>query len=198
MSKDTLGQVLVELGQKADAFCVHFTTLGAETFGRAERSAVAAGFGEKSARNRATALLKKPEVQARIAGLHRENMSRNFLTSDKVLNDLESVRLQAVERNDLSAAIRASELQGKFLAMFVDRQELVAPERQVELDERERAECLALAAIRLGCQSLPGDGDGDGEAVGVIEGEANTPPDEGLHPPSRPRLDSILPTPARK
>lgn len=200
MSKKTelsaSGQVLVDLGQKADAFCVHFTTLGAETFGRAERSAIAAGYGEKSARNRATALLKKPEVQARISELHTANMSKNFLTTAKVLNDLESVRLQAVEKSDLSAAIRASELQGKFLAMFTDRQELVAPEMQRELDEREAEECRQIALIRLRMQI---EGQGVGEAVGML-GEAvelspvftpslqaenrqeNGPDGEGYHP----------------
>jgi len=194
MSNDTSKQVLVELGQKADAFCVHFTTLGAETFGRAERSAIAAGFAEASARNQATKLLKKPAVQARISELHKENMSRNFLTSDKVLNDLESVRLQAVEKGDLSAAIRASELQGKFLAMFVDRQQFgVDPAKQPELSERERAECLALAAIRLGCLSLPGDVGGGEGAVAILEGGEKRPEDIPHRPPEATRLDSTLP-----
>ena len=186
------------LDPRADLFCSCYTAVGTPTFNHKEASAVAAGFSEASARNQATRLLRKPAIQQRLDELKAANRERNNVSVDSVVENLTHDRDMARAKGDWSAAIRADELLGKVLGCFTDRQELVAPERQVELDERERAECLALAAIRLGCQSLPGDGDGDGEAVGVIEGEANTPPDEGLHPPSRPRLDSILPTPARK
>jgi len=183
MSKDTSGSfgraepVLMGLGQKADSFCVHYTTLGAETFGRAERSAIAAGYGAKSARNRGTALLKKPEVRARISELHDVNMRQNFLTTAKVLNDLEAVRIQAVERNDLAAAIRASELQGKHLMMFSERMVLAReePERQCQLDESERREATMLATLRLRLPmspvfELPGNSSETGEKQGESNG----------------------------
>jgi len=146
----------VRLGQKADGFCIHYTTLGAETFGRAERSAIAAGFGAKSARNRGTALLKKPEVRERISQLHAQNMRENFLTTAKVLNDLEAVRISAVEANDRMGALRASELQGKHLGMFSDRliQTFEDAGRQHELDEAELEEAKQLARIRLGLPAL--------------------------------------------
>jgi hypothetical protein len=53
-------------------------------------------------------------------------------------------------------AARCSELMGKTLAIFRDCTQLVEPTKQIELDATERAECIALAAIRLGC-CLPGD-----------------------------------------
>jgi phage terminase small subunit len=83
------------LTSKQDSFCVHYTTIGAETFGNGTKSAVAAKYSEKSAYSRACDLLKNPKIQQRIKELHAENRSRNNITVDKVLADLEHDKLIA-------------------------------------------------------------------------------------------------------
>ena len=179
------------------AFCEHYALVGSETYSNGTASAEKAGYAAKSAHTSAWKLLRRDVVRTRIQEIHAEQMSRLYLTCDKFMSDIEHGKAVALGKGDIPGYLRGCELQAKYLGILVDRQRFeLAPERQ-ELDERERAECLQLAAIRLGCAlSPPGDvGGGCGDAaVGVIEGEANTPPDEGLYPPSRPRLDSILPT----
>ena len=106
------------LNPKEQLFCSHYTAIGTPTFCHAERSAIQAGYSEKSARNSATALLKRADIQKRIAELNNENLSRNRVTTDKVLRDLENTRILALDKQDLSTATRCSELQGKYLALF--------------------------------------------------------------------------------
>jgi hypothetical protein len=137
------------LNPRVESFCVHYTTIGAPTFAHAEKSAIAAGYSEASGRNTATELLRKPEVQQRITELHSQNMQRNMVCVDKVLADLEHDKLMAREKGDIAAAIRADELQGKFLAMFVDRREETSLPEQREFTEREKAELKELAKWRL-------------------------------------------------
>jgi len=84
-----------ELTPKQEIFCVHYTTIGSETFSNGTKSAIASGYSEKSAYSQASTLLKNPKIQQRIKELHTENMSRNNITVDKVLADLEHDKLMA-------------------------------------------------------------------------------------------------------
>ena len=138
------------LDPREELFCSNYTSIGTPTFSRKEASALAAGFSEKSARNTATDLLRKPEVQQRIAELNAENLSRNGITVDSVLANLEHDRVLAREKGDVASAIRATELTGKFLAMFVDRQQVdeQTPER-AKLTEEEAAALRRAANIRV-------------------------------------------------
>jgi len=181
------------------AFCEFFALVGSETYSNGTASAQKARYAAKSAHTSAWKLLRRDVVRTRIQEIHAEQMSRLYLTCDKVMSDIEHGKTVALAKGDIPGYLRGCELQAKYLGILVDRQRFeLEPERQRELSECERTELLALASLRLeACIAGPGsDGCGD-VAVGVIEGEANTPPDEGLHPPSRPRPDSILPTPAR-
>jgi len=179
------------LNDKELSFCEHYVALGEPTCGNATASARAAGYAEKHAGNAAWKLMQRPVIREKIQELHKARMDKNLINPERVLHDLEHTRILALAKADLAVAARCSELQGKYLAMFTDRQQLVGPEQQRELDERERQECLALAAIRLGaCLSLPG---GDGEAVGVLgEGGEKCPEDIPHRPPEATRLDSTL------
>jgi len=143
------------LDPRQDAFCVHYTTIGEPTFAHAGKSAIASGYGPASARNTATDLLKKPEVQRRIRELHEANMQRNNITVDKILADLEHTRLLALEKGDLSTATRCSELQGKHLAMFFAKQEVIGdglrlvfeyPENLTEISQKKAVSASQLTA----------------------------------------------------
>jgi len=131
------------LNPKEQLFCSNYCAIGTPTFCRTEKSAIAAGYSEKSARNSATALLKRPEIQERISELNKENLSRNNVTVDKVLTDLEHTRLLAIEKGELSTATRCSELQGKYLVMFSDKH-VFSPSEQQQLTAEQREKALEL------------------------------------------------------
>ncbi len=137
------------LTPKQDSFCVHYTTIGAETFSNGTKSAIAAGYSEKSAYSQACNLLKNPKIQQRIKELHAENMSRNNITIDKVLADLEHDKLMARQVGQYAVAKGCTELQGKYLAMFTDNINQTDTVRQRELDERESKEAEEIARLRL-------------------------------------------------
>ncbi len=142
------------LTPKQESFCVHYTSIGAETFSNGTKSAVAAGYSEKSAYSQASALLKNPKVKARITGLHAENMSRNMITIDKVLADLEHDKLMARKAGQLNVAKECSVAQGKYLAMFTDNVS-IDPDRTREFSELERSEAKRIAAFLLDQPALP-------------------------------------------
>lgn len=109
-----------ELNQREAVFAVHYTAIGSETFNDGTKSAIEAGYSEKSAHVAASRLLKRDNLRKRILELHQENMKRNMITVDKVLADLEHDKLLARKAHQYAVAKGCTELQGKYLAMFTD------------------------------------------------------------------------------
>ena len=112
------------LKPRQDSFCVHYTTIGAETYSHGTKAALAAGYSESSAHVTATKLLKRDDIRERIIELQAENMKRNLITVDKVLADLEHDKILAREHHQYGVAKGCIELQGKFLAMFTERHDV--------------------------------------------------------------------------
>ncbi len=109
------------LKPRQGSFCVHYTTIGSETYSNGTKAALAAEYSEKSAHVTATKLLKQEAIQKRILELHQENMQRNMITIDKVLADLEHDKLMARQANQWAVSKSCTELQGRYLAMFTDK-----------------------------------------------------------------------------
>ena len=81
-----------------------------------------AGYSEKTARITGSKLLAKPNVQKRIAELSKARMKEADVSATGVaLMLLDSYR-GAMKAKQFGPAVRAAELLGKRLAMFVDRQ----------------------------------------------------------------------------
>lgn len=80
-----------------------------------------AGYAPHTANRIASEILSKPDIRAEIDCLLAEITEQNKLNVKKVLEDLETTRIKAFEDGRLSAALRASELQGKYLNMFTDK-----------------------------------------------------------------------------
>ena len=137
-----------ELTPKQESFCVHYTTIGSPTFSCGVKSALEAGYAEKNAGVSACQFLKKDIIWDRIKALQAEHMSRNRVTVDKILSDLEHDKLLARENHRYAVAKGCSELQGKFLSMFVDRHAIKSDEIR-ELNEIEKAEAQKIAKILL-------------------------------------------------
>ncbi len=136
-----------ELSQREAAFAVYFTTIGSDTFSDGKKSAVAAGYSDRSAHVAASRLMKRDKVRNRISELHSENMQRNLITVDKVLADLEHDKIMARKHRQYGVAKSCTELQGKYLAMFIDRLQTNDTKAE-EIKENERKELEAIAQQR--------------------------------------------------
>ena len=68
------------LTPKQESFCVHYTTIGAETYSNGTKAALTAGYSETSTHVTATKLLKQAAIRERIVELQSENMKRNPIT----------------------------------------------------------------------------------------------------------------------
>ena len=129
-----------ELSQREAAFAVHFTTIGNDTFSDGKKSAIAAGYSDRSAHVAASRLMKREKVRNRISELHSENMQRNLITVDKVLADLEHDKILARKDQQYAVAKGCTELQGKYLAMFTDRLQTEQSDAQKERTALSAAE----------------------------------------------------------
>jgi phage terminase small subunit len=136
------------LTPQIEMFCSNFCAIGTETFSHKEKSAIAAGYSEKSAGNQATALLKRPEIWQRIVELHEQNMKQNALTVASVIADIRHDRDAARAAGKTADALMGDKLLGQTLALFADRQ-VVEPEKARELDADEQKEASELARLRL-------------------------------------------------
>lgn len=75
----------------------------------------------------ATDNLRKPNIIYALAHKQAKMAEKLQITAEKVLSDLEHQRLGAEAKGDFSSAIRATELQGKYLALFTDNHAFKAP-----------------------------------------------------------------------
>ena len=113
-------------------FCDAYTDIGKPTCANATKSAIAAGYSEKSAHTQGWRLLRRGPIKQRVAELRG-------LSTDKVLSDLEATRLAALGKGDLAVATRCSELQGKSLKMFVEKTEVNTGDDEPGLTAEEEA-----------------------------------------------------------
>ena len=132
------------LKPRQESFCVHYTTIGSDTYSNGTKAALAAEYSETSAHVTATKLLKQEAIRKRIMELQTENMQRNMITLDKVLADLEHDKLLARKARQYAVSKSCTELQGRWLAMFTDNinqsdavQILIMPPEQTPEERRQ-------------------------------------------------------------
>ena len=97
----------------------------------ASAAARRAGYSEKSAFRSGVQNMQKSAITDAIAAAMQERSERVQITADKVLTDIEAIKVDAMrEASDKdgnvamanhAAALKACELQGRHLQMFVDR-----------------------------------------------------------------------------
>ena len=87
----------------------------------ATAAAIRAGYSDKTANQQGPKLLVNVGIQHRLDELSQAAAERNDLTVDGVLESLKQLRDKAISLNQMGPAVRAEELRGKYLAMFVDR-----------------------------------------------------------------------------
>ena len=125
------------LTPKQDEFCRQFVVDLCAT-----QAAIRAGYRERTARSVGSENLTKPDIQARIAELQAERSKRTAIKADDVLRRL--IReADAGDMNEPNAArIRAVELLGKHLGLFVDRK--IIGIRALPLDDLNESEIAVL------------------------------------------------------
>ncbi len=77
-----------------------------------------AGYNSKNAHKTAARLKKDPLILEKLNKLMSEAGERNDVTLDEVISALRTARDEAMASSNYSAAIRATELLGKYLGMF--------------------------------------------------------------------------------
>jgi len=80
-------------------YCWHYASVESESWSKGGKSAELAGY--KSSGNSATALLKKPKIQARIQEILKENYSEN---RSKCLSHFEFIFNRSVAKDDMANA----------------------------------------------------------------------------------------------
>lgn len=104
----------------------------------ATQASIRAGYSEKTARAVGCENLTKPNIKKEIDRLKAIREKKIGLTAEKVLNDIERVRQKAEGSEQFNVSLKASELQGKHLAMFTERVahegDIKWPEIHISLD----------------------------------------------------------------
>lgn len=127
-----------EMTLKQRSFCVWY--VHAEVNGNATEAARRAGY-----RGNSVTLariggenVRKPLIAAELKKLHAEILKSADVTIEKVLRDVEDERTQALDAGQFAPAVRCSELQGKYLKMWVDKIEHVQTIEDVSTEELVR------------------------------------------------------------
>lgn len=130
------------------------------------QAAIRAGYSARTAKEQAHRLLNTPQVKQAVDAAREKVVERVEITVEKVLSDLEQARTKSIDAKQFSSAVRASELQGKYLKMFfdghtVDPTGIAAKSKQELVDELVRIvgpDALANALATGSLESLPTSG----------------------------------------
>lgn len=131
-----------ELTGKQRAFVRAYTTVGPGLFNMTQ-AAKLAGYtgGPNTLAVTGRENLRKPHINKAIRLEFAERYHAADITVDRILNDIELTRQLALQAGQFSAALRASELHGKYLKMFMDRVEHIHT-----LDDVSTEDLIALAS----------------------------------------------------
>jgi|GEM_PF-6608848 len=100
------------LRRRHELFCQYFVL-----YGSAARAAEEAGYAAPACKNQGYRLLKRPEVKARIAEIHRDLAGEFNPDGEVLLGKLEAIYRRAVDDGYLNAAARIVELQARLVGL---------------------------------------------------------------------------------
>lgn len=106
----------------------------------ATQAAIRAGYSEKTAYSIGNENLKKPEIAAAVAAAQEKLAGKLEITAEKVLRDLEDLRVLAIKDGAYGPAAKAIELHGKHIGMFVDRRETTIKDNRLVARLPEKAQ----------------------------------------------------------
>ena len=100
----------------------------------ATQACIRAGYSKKTAKVIGSQNLSKLNIQEEITKLMKKREDKVELTAEKVLKDIERVREKAEDSDQYNVSLKASELQGKHLAMFTEKQKIEGELRVPQLN----------------------------------------------------------------
>lgn len=133
----------------------------------ATQAAIRTGYSEKTANEQGARLLANVSVQEKIAELKAERAKRTEMTQDSVIQELAAVARAEVKGVRAVDKLKALELLGKHLGMFVERYEVNAAEIEKRIAEareqgkkegtQELLEAMPLEALKILAHTEPED-----------------------------------------
>ena len=133
----------------------------------ATQAAIRAGYSEKTANRIASELLSKLDIQEKITELKAERSQRTEITQDRVVKELAAVARAEIKGVRAVDKLKALELLGKHLGMFVERYEVNAAEIEKRIAEareqgkkegtQELLEAMPLEALKILAHTEPAD-----------------------------------------
>jgi phage terminase small subunit len=90
----------------------------------ATQAAIRAGYSEKTAYSQGERLLRNVEIKAAVEVAQEARAASIGRTAEDVLKDIQEVTKSAISKNNIAAALRGLELEGKHLGMFIERQRI--------------------------------------------------------------------------
>ena len=133
----------------------------------ATQAAIRTGYSEKTANEQGARLLANVSVQEKIAELKAERSKRTEITQDSVIQELAAVARAEVKGVRAVDKLKALELLGKHLGMFVERYEVNAAEIEKRIAEareqgkkegtQELLEAMPLEALKILAHTEPAD-----------------------------------------
>lgn len=103
-----------------------------------------AGYSEVGARQQAHENLTKPDIAQRLAELQRRKEQRSLMTREASQQRLLRLADTALELGQIAAAVRAEELAGRMAGLYVERNETV--QLNLELQRMSAGDLQALMA----------------------------------------------------
>lgn len=91
--------------------------------GNATRSAIAAGYSERTAMRQGSDQLRKPLVKAALTAARKRITAKLELSAEKVLADIERIANKAEQAKKFGDALKGKELLGKHLKLFTEKHE---------------------------------------------------------------------------
>ena len=88
----------------------------------ATQAAIRAGYSFKTARSIGQENLTKPDIQKYIQNVQAALKDKTLVTAEEVIAGIKRISEKAEQSNQYIAALRAFELLGKHLGIFVDKQ----------------------------------------------------------------------------
>lgn len=119
----------MKLNARQETFCQHYVVGG-----NGADAAIKAGYAKRSARQQASEMLGSVMVKARVAELKAARVARVEIDADWVLTQLKDIAV-ACKKTSPPNAIRALELLGKHVGLFIDKpgEDAAPPARSIQI-----------------------------------------------------------------
>ena len=165
---------LKQLQPRHHAFIAAFRAQG---WSNQTQAYVAAGFKSTRPDVHAARLAHDPLIRAEIERMQAiDRASAKTIDLESIRTDLLDARKRAVDRNDLNAELRASELLGKTIGAFTDRVETNAPQAGSDMEALTKLTALIVQALASAGALATSPNIAEQAIIAALQGQGAQPP----------------------